>query len=214
MKTTYLYLILALISLLTLAGCESGGKFRVINRTSHNVYVTIEGQNEVLIPGSDTANEVYNEHIFNIDTENQSILTGTVKERVQAVIYGETFHMFNKDVNAFTDSTTLTINAGKTLNAFLSPNRASIKIINNSTKNITMAEVFKHNFTSDLKVGQLTNITSGSEDFLRVDFATPSASFYYYVVITLEDGTQYTYGDSQNILSVDSQFLILLEDPV
>jgi hypothetical protein len=198
--------------MIILTSCESGGDLQFINRTSHNVYVTLEGRDEVVIPGSDIENEVYNTHTYEIDTDTQSFLTGVVKERIEALILGETFRMYNPDTQAFTDSTILTIKAGQNLKAFIDPNRASIKIVNNSSKDVFMAEVYKHNFTSDLKIGQMDNILKNTERFIRVDYATPSNSFYYYVVVTMEDGEQFTWGNAQNILTLDEQFLITIED--
>ncbi len=213
MKNRLLIATLLIGLMIILSGCESGGDFQVINRTSHNVYVTLEGKETVVIPGSDVEGEIYSTHTFEIDTDTQSFLTGVVKERIQALILGETFSMYNRDTQAFTDSTTLTIKAGKSLKAYISPNRASIKIVNNSTRDVRMAEVYKHNFTSDLKIGHMEDILQNTERFLRVDYATPSNSFYYYVIITMEDGEQYTWGNAQNILTLDEQFLIEIEDP-
>lgn len=214
MRNKALMLGLALLAVVFVTGCESGAKFRVVNRTSYPLYVQLEGFSEVIIPGSDLLSQSFNIHEFDIDTETQNFFTGTIKETRRLKLIGETFHIYDDVNEVFKDSTVITIKAGKNLDAYISPNRASIKIVNNSSRNVLMAEIYKHNFTSELRVGIMQNIESGSQRFMRMDYATNSSNFYYYVRVTLDNGNQLIYGGTQTVMQVDQQLLIVLEDPL
>ncbi len=200
------------ISLFFLAGCESGAEFRVVNRTSYPLYVTLEGEEQVIIPGSNTSTQNYNEHVFDVKTGTKNIFTGEVKERLKVQIIGETFHIYDDDNTVYVDSTYITLKAGKKLNAYIAPNRASIKIINSSLLKVLNAQVVRDNYITEQVVGNMENIEPGTEKFIRVDYATPSSQFFYRVRFTMEDGTQFEEGNQQNILYLDNQFLIILGD--
>ncbi|MDZ4182189.1 MAG: hypothetical protein U1B83_04870 [Candidatus Cloacimonadaceae bacterium] len=204
----FFYYTALLLALLALSACESGGKFRIVNRTSYPVYATVGDFPQVTIPGN-------SEHIFNIETGDQHLFTGTVRETVPVILVGETYSLLDDepDIPVWTDSTMVRINVGKTLNAYLSPNRASVKIVNASSQNIISAMIYRHNFISAALVGTLSDIAPGEFQHRRVDYATPNSNFYYYVTLQLADGSQYQYGGEQTILLKDEQFLITVVDP-
>ncbi len=203
-KTLWIYLALFAL-LLMLSACESGGKFHVHNNCSFPAYVKADNGTEITIPAS-------GDHVFKIDTDTQSIFTGEVKRDVKVWIKGETFNLYDNDNLVYTDSTWVTIRAGETLDAYLNPNRASIKVVNNSSQAITEAAVWKHAGTNHTRVGAILNIAPGTSKYLRVDFAVPNNQFYYDVIVLTEDESTYTYGDATNILGKDEQFLITHTD--
>lgn len=205
-------LVLALF-LIILSSCESGAKFRVVNRSTHPLYITLEGKAQVVIPGSEPDAKAYNEHTFDIDTDTQSFFTGTVKESKKVIMVGETYHIFDDVNDVYTDTTTVTFKAGETLSAFINPNRASIKIINNCSQKVSVADVYRHNYVSNMRIGSMTDIESGTNRFLRVEYVSPGTSFYYYVEVIMENGNQYMFND-QRVLQKDEQLLLVLEDPL
>jgi len=189
-----------------LSACESGGKFHVHNNCSFPAYAKADGSAEVTIPAD-------GDYTFKIDTDTQSIFSGEVKKEVKIWIQGETYSLYDTDNLVYTDSTWVTIRAGETLDAYLNPNRASIKVVNNSSQNIVEAAVWKHTGTNHTRIGAMFNIAPGASKFLRVDFAVPNNQFYYDVVLLTADESTYTYGDASNILNKDEQYLVTYTDP-
>ncbi len=197
---------LILTALLLITACESGGKFRVVNQTSHSLYLSLGEGDEVTIPGGE-------EHTFEVATAKQSIFNPDVEKEVPVRIIGETYHIYDEILEVYTDSTTVSIKVGETLSAYILPNRASFKLINNSSQIVENVLLYKHNFVAGVIVGNLGQIDPGDFAFKRVDYATPSNNFYYYAVVQMENGSTLTYGDETNILLKDEQFLITITDP-
>lgn len=202
----FLYYTALLLALIALSACESGGKFRIVNQTSYPVYATVSDFPQVTIAAGA-------EESFDIDTGNKHIFSGTVRETIPVKLVGETYSIYDDVAEAWTDSTNVNVEVGKTLSAFINANRASVKIVNAATQAITSAVVYRHNFISPTQVAVLSDIAPGAFRFVRVDYATPNSNFYYYVTMQLADGTQYQYGGEQTILLKDEQFLITVVDP-
>lgn len=201
-KRLFIHLLLILAVLITLTGCESGAKIRVINRTSYPVHATVEKQQPIIIPGN-------SEHTFGIDTDTQTFFSGEVREQLWLKLIGETFAIYDHENEVYVDSTQVTVKAGKTLNAFIDANRASIKVVNDSDLNIIRAEVYKNFGTYDQISGIMQNIHPGEERFMRVNYATPTTQFSYRVVVVDENNVPHFYGNNQTVLAVGQQFLVI-----
>ncbi|MGC9361487.1 MAG: hypothetical protein ACP5F3_01025 [Candidatus Syntrophosphaera sp.] len=205
MKKTAFYLLL-LAALIFLAACQSGGEFRVINRTSFPLYVALEDADEVAIPGGE-------EETFSVDTEGQHIFNPGVEKEVGVRMIGETYQIWDDYQEAYTDSTTVKIKVGETTSAFIDPNRAGFKVVNNSSQAIVSAQLYRHNFVASSFVADLGRIEPGEFKFLCVNYATPNNNFYYLAVLETEDEATHAFGDDTNVIQEDEQFLITLEDP-
>lgn len=192
--------------LLGLAACESGGKFRVINHTSFPLYVTLSGETEVMIPGGA-------EHTFAVDTETEHIFNPDVKKEVPLRLVGETYHIYDDYEEIYTDSTTVTIHAGETLDAHINPNRASFKVLNASSKPVQSVALYRHNFVAAQLINLMENLLPGESRFLRVDYATANNNFYYYAYVQADSSTAYTFGGPATVLEKDEQFLVTVTDP-
>lgn len=193
-------------TLLLLTACDSGGEFRVVNQTSYPLYVVVGDAAEVTIPGG-------GERVFEVDTENQHFFNPDVEKEVPVRLVGETYQIYDETEEAYTDSTTVFIKVGETLNAYINPNRASVKIVNNSSQATQHVFLYKHNFVAATYIADLGVLLPGESKFLRVDYATPSVNFYYYASVEMQDETNYVFGDESNILLKDQQFLMTLTDP-
>ena len=207
MKRAVLCLLAGIIFLL-LGSCKSGANFAVHNLCSHPAYASVNRGELITIPPNQT-------HVFYIDTDSQNLFTGSVFRTLPVTLFGETYGMILQDTPiVYTDSTTIKVQAGRTLNAYLNPNRASVKIINNSTRLIERAEIWKHSSLSHNRVSSLLNITPGSSTFQRVDYATPNNQFYYQVELYFPGELEpLVYGDVNNILDKDEQFVVTYNDP-
>lgn len=205
MKNSLLLVLAAISLLLLLSACESGAKLRVINVCSYPAYVRVENGAQVTIPAGSSQE-------FEVDTKTQNPFSGDVKKDIKVWLIGETYSIFNPDTNQYTDSTTVTLSAGKTLEAYLNPNRASIKVTNSSSKLITNATVWQYsmNGVNVLQMGIMEDLAPGESRFLRVPFGL---TFYYRVSIQDEDEDTFLYGDNNNILNKDQQYHVVHTDP-
>jgi hypothetical protein len=189
--------------LLLLSACESDARFRVLNISSYPAYARVEDGAQVTIPAGGV-------HEFDIQTDTQSIFTGEVTKEIKVWMVGETYSIFEPDANQFIDSTWVTVKAGETLEAYLNPNRASIKVTNNSSQTINSATIWQHGGVNILQMGVLENIAPGESRFLRVAYGT---SYYYHVTLLTADGQEYSYGDTSTVLAKDQQFHVIFNDP-
>ncbi|HPI25719.1 MAG: hypothetical protein KBB33_05740 [Candidatus Cloacimonetes bacterium] len=199
MSKILLYL-LAITMLFGLCACESGGNIVIFNRTGFPVMTSVDDGDTLSIAAETSMS-------FDVDTDTQSFLTGEVSRKVKVKIFGETYSLEHRDGEP-TDSTYVQVRAGKTYSAYINPNRASIKVINNTLENIAMVEIWKHKNAITTRVGTMSNIPPLGSVWKRVDYATVSNSFYYEVTVTMESGIVYTYGGPQAILGNNEQLLV------
>ena len=202
MSKILLYLLAITITMLFgLCACESGGNFVVYNRTGFPLMTSVDdGDTLTIASGANLS--------FKIDTDTQSLLTGEVSRKVKVKIFGETYSLEDTDTNEYMDSTYVRIKAGKTLGAYIDPNRASVKVENNMDENIALVEIFKCKNIDQTRVSSMTDIPPLGSKWNRVDYATMDNPFYYKVVVTMDSGLVYTYGGPQTILAKDEQFLV------
>ncbi|HOH46263.1 MAG TPA: hypothetical protein PLX59_00355 [Candidatus Cloacimonadota bacterium] len=211
-------LLLVMLSTLFFAGCESGSHIYIKNRTNHPLSYRLSRNDPWITLGGG------GEVTFKVDTDTQSILTGDVLKDLSLFLVGETYQIYNYNTLSFTDSTRVTVQAGKTYKIFVDPNRASVKIINNSPKNITQAEVFRHNGISPARINVFNDIAPGESLYYHVNHSmpidsgadvwipTPATNFFYYVVLTDDENHEYTYGGAETILYKDQQLLVNYQD--
>lgn len=204
-----LSLLLAIL-LLVLCACDSGGKLRIVNRTDHALYATVridgEDQQLVLMGGE--------EHSFDVPTEKEGMFTGNVEAEVPVWMVGETFQIFDEDNLAYTDSTMVYVQVGETLSVYADPNRASIKIVNNSSQTMSSAYIIKNNFVSDSTIGVIHELAPGDSVFRCVDYATANNNFYYKINAQMADDSILQYGSETTILLEGEQLRAVLTDPI
>ncbi len=198
MKKRYCIIPGLAVILFLLSACESGGKLQIFNNCSYPAYIRVENMEKKTIPAGESVS-------YNIDTDTQNVFTGEVKKKLKLWLVGETYSIYDQVQNIYIDSTWIEVKAGKTYSIFLNPNRASVKIVNNSDQIITQAEIWQHSPLTYYQVGVMYNILPGESRFLRVDYGT---NYYYQVELYLQDESHYTFVDSEEILGVDEQYLV------
>ncbi|MCB5265206.1 MAG: hypothetical protein LHW41_03050 [Candidatus Cloacimonetes bacterium] len=202
-----IYFILLGSLLLLLGACESGGKFNMVNETSFPIYASVHGGPIVTIPAQENRE-------FKIDTDSQSFLTGEVSRTVAVKVKGETFSLFDDYENKDVDSTYVTIRAGKTTHAFLKPNKASIKILNERPEKISLVEIRHISPSTDYVVATLDiDILSGESFWYRVKPATLQDNYTYQVVLYLEGLEDPLVYSTTTVLGIDEQWVIHVEPP-
>lgn len=198
-----LFFTLAITLLLLFSACESGGKFEVHNRTSHPVWTAVQAGDFVEVPAGDS-------HVFKVDTETQSFLTGEVSKKIKVRVLGKTFSLVDRseEVPVYTDSTYTKVKAGKTTHAYLSPNRACIQITNLRNTTMDRAEIWQHRSNSQMLVGTLSDIPAGETKWIRVDPNTLDSSFYYRIHVLMENGDVFPFGGPEVVLGSDELYQI------
>jgi hypothetical protein len=206
-KSQLILLLVVLATVLMLTGCEKDGAIRIINRTSHNVYAGILGQNYT-IPG-DSSLKVH------VTTGTQGPFDSSVGRYVELYLQGETYQIWNPDSLVFVDKTTVWVNAGNTTSAYLDPNRACVKVINQTTANIKRIIVQRNTAMATQTVTyELDPMLAPGGAWYKQQVPADLLNPYYYLVqVIFEDDTTLTYGDSTNILHSDDEFLIHVLPP-
>ncbi len=186
------------VILFLLSACESGGKLQVFNHCSYPAYIRVDNMDQKTIPAGESVS-------YNIDTDTQNVFTGEVKKKLKLWLVGETYSIYDQVQNIYIDSTWIEVKAGKTYSIYCNPNRASVKIVNNSDQIITQAEIWQHSPLTYYQVGVMYNILPGESRFLRVHYGS---NYYYQVELYLQDESHYTFVDSEEILGKDEQYLV------
>ncbi|MCK9584335.1 MAG: hypothetical protein M0R69_05420 [Candidatus Cloacimonetes bacterium] len=201
------YFILLGSVLFLLSACESGGKFNIINQTSYPIYASVDGEPVVTIPAQTN-------HAFNIDTDSQSFLTGEVTHTVPVHVVGETFSLYDSAESQYVDHTVATVRAGRTTNAFLKPNRASIKIVNNRPEKIYLFEISQINPTTNFVVATVQrDIPTGTSYWYRVKYASVQDNFTYRLEIYLEGEENPLTYFAPTVLGNDEQWVLQVDPP-
>jgi hypothetical protein len=202
--------LLPLVVLLAL-GCSSEGDIKIINRTDHNLYFTIQGVDYIL-EGSQTTDPVQK---ITVDTGKQFLFWGEEETKVHVALQGETFMMQDADQNGYPNGiyfteTNLYVKPDETTKVFCDPTHAGVKLINNS--NLAVDE-FSY-FTDDndsLRIMNEVPIFSGEEFWARLKATTDYDSIVYSFVIEFDNGIiDSSYADI-DFLSLDEQLLIELQ---
>ncbi|MBP7309871.1 MAG: hypothetical protein KA984_01135 [Candidatus Cloacimonetes bacterium] len=203
------YISLAVLLLLIVSACEKGASFEVINQCSYPAWVSVDGDSLITLAAGETRS-------FKIATGTESILSGSVYESFKVIAFGETFSL-EREVDGHlipTDSTTVKIRAGETRRAPLIPNRASLKVTNNSSNPIEKAEIWKHTALTHTRVGTIYDIEPGTNKFYRGEYAVANNMFYYTVLLYFPGMDEpLGFGGENTILGKDEQFNVIYADP-
>ncbi|HHE39344.1 MAG TPA: hypothetical protein ENL20_12355 [Candidatus Cloacimonetes bacterium] len=137
-KAVFLFFIIIL-----LLGCTSKGDVKFINRTGHLLYFTMQGDDHILAGASDAQINQGTGPIktISVNIGKKFLFFGAGEKTIDLHLEGETFMMQEADIDGtptgsyFTD-TEINVKANETLNIFADPTHASVKLINDSDKNI------------------------------------------------------------------------------
>jgi len=198
-------LLLLLLACLLITGCETGGKLKIFNRTSYPVYAGIHG--ELYTIGADSS------FVLEFATPTESIFNPDTGLDVDMYLAGETYQIWDAFLEAYVDSAFVRINTGETTRVYVDPNRAGIKVINQSQQYIKRIIVQKNTLSTSTTFSYDVFMAPGDVWQKPVQPATNTDSFFYIVQIVFENDTIFSYGNTQNILYVDEQFLVTVLQP-
>lgn len=194
---------LALLALMLLStACEKDGAIKIHNRTSHNVYTSALGESYTI--GGDSTLTI------DVSTGTSSIFRPDVGKWVDLVLKGETYQIWDDYESAFVDSTSVRVEAGKTTQVYLDPNRACIKVINQSTQWIKKIIVRRSTVSTAYTSSYDVYLAPGEQWFKPQPPADNLNTYYFIVQIQFENDDLLTFGDAQNVLYADDQFVVIV----
>jgi hypothetical protein len=204
-KPTFILFILAAV--LFMAGCEKDGDIKIVNRTSYNVYAGIFDEMHTI-----PADSVLKVHVT---TQRQSIFDSSVGRYVELFLEGETYQIWDAYLEQYVDSTFVWVNAGKTTSVYVSPNRACVKVVNQTIMNIKRIIVQRNTvYSTQTMTYELDPMLIPGSSWYKQQIPADTQNQYYYLVqVVFEDDTIYTYGDTTNILHIDDEFLVTVLPP-
>lgn len=199
-------LIIISLVLFTFISCSSKGELKFLNRTEHNLYFSFKG-NDYILAGDKTRE-------FEFDTGNKfPFFASGEDKKISLYLEGETFMMqtsdqFGNPTGNFFTETEVYVKPEKTTKIYANPTHASIKIINNSSSDVTNVAYDKIYADSVTYSGNLVNLVpADSIWFEQMKAYTSDDSFSY--VFTYEF-VQQVYADTV-LLGLDDQKLIEVE---
>ena len=202
-------ILIPLLLLIIIAGCSTEGDIKLINRTDHNLYFTIKG-NDYILEGSETSNP---NMIVSVNTGKQFLFYSEDYVEVDLRLEGETFMMKGEfhgppDWEYYTE-TTLQVEPKETLKVYCDPTHAGVKLINNSAEDI-LGLAYRIAGSDSLNP-IIQSVTSGDSAWSRLTATTANDSISYSFVIEYENGIDDTSYINIDNLIVDEQLRIELE---
>ena len=205
------FILLIIVGLILLVGCEEGASIKIINRTNYNVYAEVDGEEFTV-----TGNSSYK---VNVDTDEKIFLIddGVTYKNLQLV--GETFLIWDNYDNMIYNQTDVKVTPGKTYNVYCTPNKASVKVINNSDHKITELKyrINKQFSTSEwFVISYDPPLERGDFAYYHLLYQTEENRFFYNFTVEADGEVIYSIGDQfQGVeLSLDEQHLIVIEDDI
>jgi len=193
-----------------LISCSTEGDIKIFNRTAHNLYFTIKG-NDYILEGSENSDT---HRTISVDTGNQFLFFGNDHVNIDMHLEGETFMMQDAingiPIEEYFTETTLQLEPKKTLKIYCPPTHAGVKLINNLTADVIDLAYYTDN--PEILISLIDQpIMPGDSVWSRLRATSAGDSISYSFIIEFENGT---INDSSyvniNDLTVDEQLRIEL----
>jgi len=207
----YKIALLIMISMLLFA-CSGDGKLKVINRTEHEVYFSIEG-NDYTVIGTDNPEEPLS---ISVSLDTDSDFMNAPHKTHYLEITGETFGIYLETQAESVPGTEINIKGGETTKVYCDPNKACVKIYNNSEQDILSAYYTKSYIGNSILITEADNLQPGESTYKRLQYSLeipqePEDIFYYTFQVVMQDSTVYDFGDETTILYLDDLYEINIE---
>lgn len=200
-----LLMITVVIISIVSSGCEKNGKIKIINQTAHALYAEVLDNNYVL---SDSSTKT-----IDVTTGRKDPFTGDVGKWVRVTLKGETYQIWDGFLDRYVDSTYVWVSAGKTVSIYTRPNRASVKVKNQSGKHIKRIIIRKNTNLTTIRDTYNVDLPNGNEWHQPIQYSDSDNVFYVTVQVDFDDDSSKLYGDPQSIYGLDKQFLIEVLPP-
>ncbi len=196
--------------MLMLVSCSTEGDIKIFNRTTHNLYFTIKG-NDYILEGAESSDT---HKTISVDTGNQFLFFGNDLVEVDMHLEGETFMMQDAingiPIEEYFTETTLQVEPKKTLSIYCSPTHAGVKLINNFS--VDVVDLAYYSDDPDILISLIDQpIVSGDSVWSRLRASSAGDSISYSFIIEFENGFIDSSFADVNDLTVDEQLRIELE---
>ncbi|MCF7857839.1 MAG: hypothetical protein K9N07_00740 [Candidatus Cloacimonetes bacterium] len=196
--------------LMVIAGCSTEGDIRFINRTNHDLFFNIKG-NDYVLAGSETEDT---EMTISVYTGKEVLFIDEGPREVDLHLEGETFMMQyainGTPIGEYYTDTTLNVQPGKTMKIYCDPTHAGVKLINNSIESVVGFSYYTDDLDSLITMID-TPLQLGDSTWSRLKASSEIDSISYSFLIEFENG----FIDSSYInihdLTLDEQFRIVAE---
>ncbi|MCD6176526.1 MAG: hypothetical protein J7K29_01660 [Candidatus Cloacimonetes bacterium] len=190
-------ILIPLLFIIFLAGCSTEGDIKIINRTDHNLYFTIKG-NDYILEGSETFNP---NMTISVSTGKQFLFYSEDYVEVDMHLEGETFMMKDEFYGppdwVYYTETTLQAKPKETLKVYCDPTHAGVKLVNNSAEDI-LGLAYRTAGSDSLNY-IIQSVASGDSAWSRLKASTDSDSISYSFIIEFANG----FIDSTNYMNID-----------
>lgn len=186
-----LKILLALWTAVVLTACSKDATLEIVNRTSHDVYVTVRDQPYVIHGDSLGATKLSLD--FNVEGDLNFLKDNTRDIRLSN-FEGETFAIGVVNDELVT-ATTVELSAGKTYKIYCDPKYACLRLKNNGSRNI--AQVTYDIYASGGSITHGPNnllsevVAPGDSTYFRLSPAGAGNNFSYRLKVITDDGTAY-----------------------
>jgi hypothetical protein len=173
------------------------------------VYFSIEG-NDYTVIGTDNPEEPLS---ISVSLDTDSDFMNTPHKTYYLEIAGETFGVYIETQAESVPGTEITIKGGETTKVYCDPNKACVKIYNNSEQDILSAYYTKSYIGNPILITEADNLRPGESTYKRLQYSLeiaqePEDIFYYTFQVVMQDSTIYDFGDETTILYLDDLYEI------
>ncbi|PID28098.1 MAG: hypothetical protein CSB55_06175 [Candidatus Cloacimonadota bacterium] len=196
-------IILFLFLLIALIGCSSEGDLKIINKTSHEAYITLDNKNYTLNPEENIS--------FSYKLGKKYPFGENPSKKKLIYLKGETFRLWDHTTDNFTEFTYVTVNRGKTARIFMNPTDAAAKLTNNSNKIISYFAVEGGKTNENVQIiKEAYNIKPGESAIFYLPYKNGNVTYHYRAFAQGEDGSFYESSSPEQykILTLDDLILI------
>ncbi len=204
-------LIIPTLLIIILAGCSTEGDIKIINRTDHNLYFTIKG-NDYILGGSETSDP---DMTISVDTGKQFLFLGQDYMEIDLHLEGETFMMQDAingiPIEEYFTETTIRVKPKETLKIYCDPTHAGVKMINNFA--VDVIDLAYYTDDSNIPISIIEQpIVVGDFAWSRLTATAEDDSISYSFIIEFANGfIDSTSFVNINDLTVDEQLRIELD---
>lgn len=209
-------LLFIFITLIFLLGCSTEGDIKFINRTAHFLYFTIQGNDHILNGATEAEinQGIGPNKTLTIKTGKKFLFFGAGEKTIDLHLEGETFMMQEADIDGtptgiyYTD-TEIKIISNETLSIFADPTHASVKLINDSDKNIVEFRYTTNNDSVYFSILENENILAiDNSVYTRLEASSVQNPLTYTFKFKFEGESDSIEIPENTSLFVDTQALI------
>jgi len=205
----------AILWVMIFFGCaKTEGSVKIINKSDNKVFFSFDEGVVYTLDGSES-NDPSRE--FNFRIGDQFLFFKDNTKKMTLYIEGETFQIedYADTSSVCVNTTEIEIEDGKTKKIYVNPNRACVKVVNNSTEAVTEFGIKYYNGSNTITLVNVltTTVESGEEYFRQLNFHSVDQTAFYGFKVTMSNGNviDHNYEEVDIAIALDEVYLIDIE---